>query len=104
MKKITRTFSLVKNLGFNHLLANGDAICVIVRENEVSLKVSTDNNNVVQIKMDQQELYEIGLCCLAMVQDPVDEDAALDRIRSCLKTPKQAGKRAKDEVYELSRD
>ncbi len=83
------TFSLVNDLGFNHLLSNGNSICAVVKEDEVSFKASTDNDNVFPMKMDQQDLYEIGVCCLASVQGSVDEDSGLDLIEGILKTPEQ---------------
>ena len=81
------TFSLVNDLGFNHLLSNGNSICAVVKEDEVSLKASADN--VLLMKMDQQDLYEVGVCCLALVQGSVDEDSGLDLIEGILKTPEQ---------------
>ena len=81
------TFSLVNDLGFNHLLSNGNSICAVVKEDEVSFKASADN--VLLMKMDQQDLYEVGVCCLALVQGSVDEDSGLDLIEGILKTPEQ---------------
>jgi hypothetical protein len=81
------TFSLVNDLGFNHLLSNGNSICAVVKEDEVSFKASADS--VLLMKMDQQDLYEVGVCCLASVQGSVDEDSGLDLIEGILKTPEQ---------------
>ena len=81
------TFSLVNDLGFNHLLSNGNSICAVVKEDEVSFKASADN--VLLMKMDIQDLYEVGVCCLALVQGSVDEDSGLDLIEGILKTPEQ---------------
>jgi hypothetical protein len=82
------TFSLVNDLGFNHLLSNGNSICAVVKEDDVSFKASSDNNTLL-MKMDLQDLYEIGVCCLATVQGSVDEDSGLDLIEGILKTPEQ---------------
>jgi hypothetical protein len=82
------TFSLVNDLGFNHLLSNGNSICAVVKEDDVSFKASSDNNTLL-MKMDQQDLYEVGVCCLASVQGSVDEDSGLDLIEGILKTPEQ---------------
>lgn len=81
------TFSLVNDLGFNHLLSNGNSICAVVKEDDVSFKASSDS--VLLMKMDQQDLYEVGVCCLASVQGSVDEDSGLDLIEGILKTPEQ---------------
>lgn len=89
-------------MGFNRGLVSGDTITIAVKENDVSLKIfdpsfgalmgSPSSSNpmaTVEVKMDQQELYEIGFSALCLVQGSVDEDVVLDLIETVVETPEQ---------------